>query len=1357
VDNSGGATQGTVYVPSGEEGHAGSVYAFGALVYGHQLKVVKTGTGNGTIAGGSVANPTAIECGAGCETTLEDGAVVTLTVSPDSHSTFTGWTGCDEEPSPTECKLTLGVDREVKANFVSHKLTVAKQGPGTGTITSSPAGISCGATCASGFPEGAEVTLSATPDAGSRINDWSGCDQVLGAPGAQECKLTLTADAKVTATFSTKPSIETTIVHAKDTSARFEATINPNLEKTSYQFEYLSEDAYQANGESFTGPEEALLAPASPGSIEAGNSGVTVSAQVDGLTPLTAYRSRLVTSNAAGTSESATRSFTTLISLQSFGTCSNEAFRDGQPVPLPDCRAYEQASSVDKNGGDLIGQGPIVRAGMGGNAVTFQASVPIPGGEGAQTASPLYLGTRGAGGWSTQGILPPQSEGAEAGTSGWTPDLSHVYSWATKSGTPYTTTFLDRTTTTPGTVREVFPHVANAGTPTFPGSSDDGSVVLFETDAAPLRAAAIPNKKNLYVWDRETGIVRVAGVLNNGKAPQNGAFAGPYNWIKGNPSLAGTKVGLAFYTQDEHAIAPDGSRVIFTAAGTGQLYMRLNPTQPQSEVAINGGKEECTQPELACTIHVSASQRTEGTGEHGTDPAGPHPAAFLTATPDVSQVYFTSSEMLTNDANTGPEQPPAQIGTVKPGGSGPEEEDPSLLFKHAVGLTTSPDGEYLYWADPQAGTIGRAKLNGSGTPTEVNDQFIVPGEIEAVADPEKEPGVVKPIPSTPRYVAVDDEYVYWSNPGPLNQFSEAVANAGTIGRAKLNGAEPPLSSQVDPKFIAGLSNPQGIAVNDSHIYWANGRANGAGTSWSISLANLEGKEIKLKYFQWNNQEPRGMTLDGSYLYFVTREDSEFSTLRRLPLEGATGVDEHNNVRERVDGIALQDGYLYWAAEDGAIGRRAVSNFDPNNLFFCPDGSDCEYKYLELEGAPAGLATDGERLYWSVNGEAPANPGNDLYRYDTETGGLTDLAPDSSDEDGAEVLGVLGTSEDGSFVYFAANAVLAEGASQGDCPYPEGSGGECNLYLDHEGQISFIAPLKLAGRGGDADNWRWLANISNGGELQPKTSRVSSDGRTLLFRSSKKLTSYDNEGTSEFYLYRDGAAQSIVCVSCNPTGVPPSGEPALARFKPLGFGGALPPAAVMTRNLSADGGRVFFETSEALVAEDTNGDEGCPLNSEGNSEGRIPACQDIYEWEAKGEGSCESEAQDGGCLYLISSGKSPEPSFLIDASENGNDVFFFTRERLVGQDTDSLVDVYDARVGGGLASQNQPPSPPPCEGEACRRGANPAPQVSSPTTSLFSGPGNPKAQHKKAKPRHKKKRHHGKKYRRHTKTNGRAHR
>ena len=162
-----------------------------------------------------------------------------------------------------------------------------------------------------------------------------------------------------------------------------------------------------------------------------------------------------------------------------------------------------------------------------------------------------------------------------------------------------------------------------------------------------------------------------------------------------------------------------------------------------------------------------------------------------------------------------------------------------------------------------------------------------------------------------------------------------------------------------------------------------------------------------------------------------------------------------------------------------------------------------------------------------------------------------------------------------------------------------------------------------------------------------------------------------------------------------------------------------------------------------MAADTNGEAGCPSTS--GSLQQYPSCLDTYEWEAQGTGSCTAEEAiaEGGCLYLLSTGKGTEPALLADASASGDDAFLFSRARLVGQDQDELFDVYDARTEGGLAAQNQPPPPPPCENEGCKPTASPPPAGESPASASFQGPPNPPPARSKPKHRkHHKPKHHG---------------
>ena len=343
-------------------------------------------------------------------------------------------------------------------------------------------------------------------------------------------------------------------------------------------------------------------------------------------------------------------------------------------------------------------------------------------------------------------------------------------------------------------------------------------------------------------------------------------------------------------------------------------------------------------------------------------------------------------------------------------------------------------------------------------------------------------------------------------------------------------------------------------------------------------------------------------------------------------------------------------------------------------------------------------------------------GEDLYRYNVEARQREALTSGA-----AGVQGTLGTSDDGSYAYFAATAKLASNQNGNE---EAAESGADNLYEWHEEVAThtvdkiFIARLlgPNAGLPQDEPDWRAYDNgTSEGGGPSggERSSRVAPDGKAVLFSSVSRLTSYDNDGEIELYLYdaeRPLSSGNPVCTSCNPSGIPATGGAHLTRRNLGLIASPSPRNAFLTHNLSDDGNRVFFQTEEALVPGDTNDQ------------------LDVYEWEREGAGSCERAApnfseSDGGCLYLISTGQSAQPSYFGDASESGDDVFFFTRQSLVSQDQDLNVDVYDARVDGGIAAQNSPPPPAPCTSETSCRGASAvAPVFDAPPSATITGEG-----------------------------------
>jgi hypothetical protein len=316
------------------------------------------------------------------------------------------------------------------------------------------------------------------------------------------------------------------------------------------------------------------------------------------------------------------------------------------------------------------------------------------------------------------------------------------------------------------------------------------------------------------------------------------------------------------------------------------------------------------------------------------------------------------------------------------------------------------------------------------------------------------------------------------------------------------------------------------------------------------------------------------------------------------------------------------------------------------------------------------------------------------------------------------------------VYFVAEGVLAQGATPG-----------LNLYVLHDGggvwTTRFVAKLSAA----DDPDWAGQA----AGRLTELPARVSPNGRYFAFMSQRSLTGYDNldansgQPDEEVYLYHAETSESgqlepghLICASCDPSGAQPVGieaKPAPREainddniWEPGTGLAAVVPGWIGIRSETkgrhqprylSDSGRLFFDSVDPLVPQATNG------------------VADVYEYEPGGLGSCTSSRTTfdvplDGCVALISGGSSAEEAVFIDASENGDDVFFVTSTQLASQDLDTAFDVYDAHV----CSTAEPcpaasASSLPCAtADACRTAPPPQPAIfGAPSSATFSGVGN----------------------------------
>jgi hypothetical protein len=411
-----------------------------------------------------------------------------------------------------------------------------------------------------------------------------------------------------------------------------------------------------------------------------------------------------------------------------------------------------------------------------------------------------------------------------------------------------------------------------------------------------------------------------------------------------------------------------------------------------------------------------------------------------------------------------------------------------------------------------------------------------------------------------------------------------------------------------------------------------------------------------------------VSTDGSRMYFTASDGPDPNQL--FLREGTTSTRVSVSHASVPDPAGVQPAMFWTASEDGS------------RAFFtsCQRLTDDSTTAVDptFTGGPCGQDNP------PVSAAA-----NDLYRYDVGTDNLTDLT--TADADGARVLGVVEANDAATAIYFVAEGVLASGAADG----------EPNLYLwrddgTSDGEVVFISTLDPL----DAETWGRDNGQVIGGSLgsiltvasTARRSRVTTDGRFLAFQSIESLTGQPTGGHSQVYLFdaQAPAATALHCASCAPDGAPGTAD---ASIRPpnaiVGGAGAL--AVHLPRYLSSDGSRLFFDTAQALVPGDVNGKV------------------DVYLYE-------------DGTPRLITTGTADDDAQFIDASVDGDDVFFLTTESLVGWDVDGdRYDLYDARVGGGFP---EPVSPDPgCEPGECQGQPGGGPDLSDPGLSGQSGDGN----------------------------------
>jgi hypothetical protein len=337
----------------------------------------------------------------------------------------------------------------------------------------------------------------------------------------------------------------------------------------------------------------------------------------------------------------------------------------------------------------------------------------------------------------------------------------------------------------------------------------------------------------------------------------------------------------------------------------------------------------------------------------------------------------------------------------------------------------------------------------------------------------------------------------------------------------------------------------------------------------------------------------------------------------------------------------------------------------------------------------GASSSGDKIFYLVSPNIffGATTGA-FYVYDVNT-------EESEQISTASDVGVVNVSDDGSHAYFISEEQLDA---------PEGTQGALNFYVWDGADIEFIAELAPEDVNFQPQNdelrlvdWPLVVSLAQqatlaGPGIEP--SRTTSDGATLVFEARSNLTSYDSEGHLQVYRY-SAASDELECVSCDPTGAPPTADAKLQGVSHIERD-APTSAPAEVRNLTADGSAVFYVTANRLVPGDTDGQV------------------DVYEWK-----------EDD--IALISYGHSAGTAeWLYGVSPDGGDVFFTSADRLVPEKTSNSISIYDARVNGGFPLA---PEEVPCAIGSCQGPPSLPPPVPAIGSSHAVGSGNVKPRHR----------------------------
>ncbi len=502
---------------------------------------------------------------------------------------------------------------------------------------------------------------------------------------------------------------------------------------THYRFQYVSQRQFEEPG----GAGGFAMAASTPEVDLGQDAGGTVGADLPALEPGETYRYRILATTSIFPvvyGEEQTLTVPAPAGPGAEEACPNQALRVGPSANLPDCRAYEQVTSVDKGGTqEIFRYGGIAEpagAAVGEDGGHLMVDAPVNWGSGHAAGGRPYFFSREGGGWRMTSGSPPSETGVNDVTPHiFDPDLT-LFGFDSSFGNSGNVQFRVGPPGGPYTTVASVPSAQEGNG--WVAASEDFSKLVLEVADHTLLGTSTGTKEGSDLYEYSGGGLRQVNV-GVGKC---GA-----NIVKGSGEL----FGEAQQHSSRHAVSADGSRVFFEAVPGSNCSMAK-----QLYVRVDGGGENAETVDIGEYKFVAATaQGTEVLLERR---SGEDPGLYLYEAGSAPKLL--SSSGLAVGANLTVSEDLSTVYIVVGGGGLYRYDIPSETLSFVISLaqpnhvSSSPDGRYFYFDTiGVAGVPGGALALNGGTEDRSETCKIVNG-------PECKQEV-KPTPQVYRYDSVE--------------------------------------------------------------------------------------------------------------------------------------------------------------------------------------------------------------------------------------------------------------------------------------------------------------------------------------------------------------------------------------------------------------------------------------------------------------------------------------------------------------------------------------------------------------------------------------------------------------------------